>query len=427
MTVRNTTFYNNAVLRGLGAGGLQGNGGDSGSAIFSRNGSLAVQNATITGGASSGAGGGIVVYADGATAIFVLENTIVANNGAQECITEGTGTVTTGGKNNLIVNNSGCPQATVTSDPQLDSLKLNKPGNTPTMALLSGSPAIGAADSGTSLSTDQRGVTRKATPDIGAYETVPQADLTLSKTVSSSTAKAGDTVTYRLTLTNLGPDTANSVTVTDNFPAELTYSSCTASGGGSCSSQGATTPPLAANSPQTITISGTLKSGLTRGTVVTNDASVEASSPDDPDATSNTGRASFTVLVPDFSVSAVSPITIAVGGSGTSALTVSSIDTFSSAVSLTATGPSNFHKSFSPNPATPPSNGSTTSTLTVSLEPSVTSGSYTVSRDRHFRVGYFTSVIVNVKTTITGTANVINSDFRASGDRQLRHWNSAPQ
>jgi uncharacterized repeat protein (TIGR01451 family) len=411
VAIRNSTFYANAVLRGPGGDSGVDKGGDSGAAIFSRNGSLTVQNATISGGAASGAGGGIVVYSDGATANFVLENTIVANNGAQECITEGTGTVASGGKNNLIVNNSGCPQATVTSDPTLDFLKLNKPGDTPTMALLSGSPAVGAADSGTSLATDQRGVTRKPTPDIGAYETVPEADLTLSKTVSSSTAKAGDTVTYTLTLTNLGPDTANTVTVTDNFPTQLTYSTCTATGG-SCSSQGATYATLAANSSQAITISGTLKSGLTRGTVVTNDASVQASSPDDPDTTNNSGSASFMVLVPDFSVSAVSPITIVVGGSGTSSLTVTSIDTFSSAVSLTASGPSNFHDSFSPTPVTPPSNGSTTSTLTVSLEPSVTAGSYTVNETgTSGALTHSTSVTVNVKTTIAGTANVINSDL----------------
>jgi hypothetical protein len=60
-----------------------------------------------------------------------------------------------------------------TSDAQLRPLQLNSPGNTPTMAILPTSPAVNKADSGTSLSTDQRGVTRNAHDegfDIGAFE-----------------------------------------------------------------------------------------------------------------------------------------------------------------------------------------------------------------------------------------------------------------
>jgi uncharacterized repeat protein (TIGR01451 family) len=418
VTVQNTTFYNNAVLRGLGGGGSAGNGGDSGAAIFSRNGSLIVQNSTISGGAASGAGGGIVVYADGfpATPIFVLDNTIIANNGSQECIVHGIALTSSGGTNsahNLIVNNLGCPQATISADPKLDSLKLNAPGNTPTMALLSGSPAIGAADTNTSLSTDQRGVQRKAVPDIGAYEAVPHADLNLTMKVSPDTAKAGDTVTYTLSFGNTGPDNASGVTITENFPSELTYTTCLANAGGSCNSSGASYSSLLANETQVVTISGTLKSGLTRGTVVSNTASIQASSPVDFKTSNNSDSASFTVIVPDFSLSAVSPITIPVGSSGTSSLTVGSIDTFSSAVSLTATSPSNFHKSFSPNPVTPPSNGSSISTLTVTLEPSVAVGTYTMNETgTSGALSHTASVTVNVQTTIAGTKNVINSDLK---------------
>ncbi|MGA8436532.1 MAG: choice-of-anchor Q domain-containing protein, partial [Methyloceanibacter sp.] len=43
-------------------------------------------------------------------------------------------------------------------------LQLNSPGNTPTMAILPTSPAVNKADSGSSLKTDQRGVTR---PQVG--------------------------------------------------------------------------------------------------------------------------------------------------------------------------------------------------------------------------------------------------------------------
>ena len=413
LTIKNSTFTNNKVSAGLGGGGTAGDGGASGGAIFSRDGFVTIENSTVYGNQATATGGGIEVYGDSGTTVFGLANTIIANNGTQECISEGPGTILPGGKNNLIMDNDGCPNTgLVTSDPMLSALTLNAPGDTPTMALQAGSPAISAADSGTALSTDQRGVQRKTMPDIGAYETVPTADLSITKSVSSSTAKAGDLVTYTLSVTNLGPDDASTVTITDSLPSELTYSSCTASIG-SCSSQGGTIASLAANATATITLSGTLNSGLTRGTVVSNTASVQASSPPDYTNNNDSSSASFTVIVPDFSMSAVTPITIPVGSSGTSTLTIGSIDTFSSAVSLSTTGPSNFHRSFNPNPATPPSNSSTTSTLTVTLEPSVVAGSYTVNETgTSGNLGHGASVTVNVQTTIAGVANVISGDLK---------------
>jgi uncharacterized repeat protein (TIGR01451 family) len=431
VVVQNSTFYNNSVAHGYGgsvsfsdgrpAGTGGDQGGDSGGAIFSRNGSLIVQNATISGNQATGAGGGIVVLNDGQTPVFVLDNTLIANNGAKECIVTGTVNTSSGGTSsaaNLIVNNSGCPQVTVSSDPTstLDSLKLNSPGDTPTMALLLGSPAIDAGDDNTALSTDQRGVSRPqgSQSDIGAFERAPQADLSLSKTVSAGTAKAGDTVTYTLTLSNLGPDTANSITVTDNFPSALTYASCSAPGG-SCGTQGgsviATYSTLAANSSATITITGALNSGYSRGTIITNSASAQATSPSDPDNTNNSGSASFKVIVPDFSLTAVSPITVPDGSANSSTITITSIDTFSSAVTLSSSGPTGFSQSFSPNPAAPPSNGSTSPTLTVNLGPSVTSGTYTVSvTGTAGSLTHSTSVTVSVQVTIGGTVNVINAD-----------------
>ena len=414
--IQNSTFVNNAVLRGTGGDTGVDNGGDSGGAIFSRNGSLTIEDSTITGGGGSGAGAGVVVYAELANPTFTLRNTIIANNGAQECIVEGDSfsLPVVHGSGNLITANNNCPGVVVSSDPMLDSLKLNAPGDTPTMALLSDSPAIAAADASTSLSTDQRGVTRKASPDIGAYELVPEADLSLTKSVAQSTYKAGDTVVYTLTVTNNGPDDASTVVVTDTYPSQLTYVSCTASGG-SCGIQGgsivANYASLAANASATMTISGTLNSGLSRGTVVSNGASVSDSSPEDPINTNNSASADFTVIVPDFSLSATTPVTIAVGGSGTSTLTVNSIDTFSSAVSLSATPPSGIKTTFDPTSVTPPSNGSQTSALNISLQPSVTAGSYTISETgKSGNLSHSASVSVNVQTTIAGVKDVINLD-----------------
>jgi hypothetical protein len=81
---------------------------------------------------------------------------------------------------------------------------------------------------------------------------------------------------------------------------------------------------------------------------------------------------------PDFTLSCnPSSLTIAQGGSGNSTCTVTSLNGFASAVSLSCTGqPAGVTCGFAPNPVTPPSGGSTTSTLTVSVASSVAAGPY---------------------------------------------------
>jgi uncharacterized repeat protein (TIGR01451 family) len=50
----------------------------------------------------------------------------------------------------------------------------------------------------------------------------PEADLEIDKSVDPNVIAPGDTVTYTLTVTNLGPDDAQGVVVTDELPDELT-------------------------------------------------------------------------------------------------------------------------------------------------------------------------------------------------------------
>jgi hypothetical protein len=159
--------------------------------------SLEVNGSTFSGNQSTGSGAAIVAF----NAIehvktgmsfpfpqtipvdipiaFTLNNTIIANNGANECFFFGTGSINPKGAGNLIMQNGSgqvkpCPGVATTSDPQLHPLQLNSPGNTPTMAILSSSPAVDKADPSTSLSTDQRGVPRPqpqgGVSDIGAFE-----------------------------------------------------------------------------------------------------------------------------------------------------------------------------------------------------------------------------------------------------------------
>ncbi|HVP48839.1 MAG TPA: choice-of-anchor Q domain-containing protein [Bryobacteraceae bacterium] len=176
VTIYNSTFANNVVVRGVGGGGLADNGADAGGAIFSKDGILEVINSTISGNQGTGSGAGIVVFGE-TLASFTLNNTIIYSNGSQECFVRGT--VARVGVGNLIGGNGNggdlfvpCPGAATGADPQLGPLQLNSPGITPTMAIPQSSPAFNAADPVTSLQKDQRGVDRPQSSgfDIGAFE-----------------------------------------------------------------------------------------------------------------------------------------------------------------------------------------------------------------------------------------------------------------
>ena len=306
VTIQNSTLNRNSVTPGSGAN----NGADGGAAIFTRNGSLTVQNVTISGNHSNSNGGGISVINDGSSASLTLNNTILANNGGDfEC--ETVNFVGTKGSGNLILSNrnSGCPGVAVKSDPQLSTLQPNSPGDTPTMAIQAGiSPAVDAADdsvvsANAVLQTAQNGLSRPqaAHSDIGAYEAPPpSADLSITKAVSSAAAQPGDTVTYTVSVTNAGPNDATSVTVADILPTQLTFASCTEStGNGSCTFTNGTVTvtyaTLANGASSTVTIQGTLNSGVTDGLNVGNTASVSASSPTDLNTANNSSTAYFTI------------------------------------------------------------------------------------------------------------------------------------
>jgi hypothetical protein len=192
VVIRNSTFTSNFAIRGA-AGSTAviqpgdtaaANGADAAAAIFSLDGSLTVLNATIVGNSSSGTGGGIVVFqsAPDSQTSFTIDNTIMANNGGLIQMGEGfthlldcsivAFTITGGGAGNLLPANDNCPGAILPNSPlNLGPLQLNG-GFTPTTAILQSSAAFNAADSATSLATDQRGVDRPQDGgfDIGAFE-----------------------------------------------------------------------------------------------------------------------------------------------------------------------------------------------------------------------------------------------------------------
>ena len=141
MTVTNSTLSGNSVSK-LGGG------------VSNNCGTLTLSSSTLSGNSAPATGGG-GIWNSSRYATMTVTNTIVAGNksGPSPDIS---GWTDPGGNDNLIGGN-----------PLLAPLG-NYGGPTQTMALLPGSPAIDAG-SPNAPSTDQRGVSRVGTPDIGRF------------------------------------------------------------------------------------------------------------------------------------------------------------------------------------------------------------------------------------------------------------------
>ena len=92
--------------------------------------------------------------------------------------------------------------AAITGDPMLGALASNG-GVTQTLALLAGSAAINAGTSTGAPGADQRGITRDASPDIGAFEYVAAAPAATATAVP--TLSEWGLILLGLLLTGLAP------------------------------------------------------------------------------------------------------------------------------------------------------------------------------------------------------------------------------
>ncbi len=212
VTITNSTLSGNAAV-------------NSGGVIYTTGGTTSVSYSTLSDNAASSGGG---IYNSGGS--VTLRNSIVVRSPAGgNC----SGTVSTTGNN--LSDTGVCfganPGANiVTSDPKLAALTVASPGTTATHALLPGSPAIdavvsGAGDCGTTVATDQRGVTRPqkigavARCDIGAFE-LGHAAPTISSIDDQSVGQGGSTPTVPFSVgsTEVAP-TALVVTATSSNTA----------------------------------------------------------------------------------------------------------------------------------------------------------------------------------------------------------------
>jgi uncharacterized repeat protein (TIGR01451 family) len=228
--------------------------GEAGGGLFVSAGHTQLFNATIAANQvhyhiaiQTGLGGGLYLTH---TAVLTASNSLVADNSRQsdkgsfnmdDCSSQDT---TGAFFYNLFRNMDNCillltQVGTIEGlDPLLGPLQ-NNGGDTPTQALLAGSPAIDAGDpagctgqNGVLLTSDQRGAPRPASGcDIGAYELAPEADVGVSQQDSADPVRVGAALTYAVVVTNAGPLTANGVMLTGTLPLSATVLAVTPSQG----------------------------------------------------------------------------------------------------------------------------------------------------------------------------------------------------
>ena len=232
VSIVNSVFYQNSAK--------------SGGGLYALYGSATITNTTFSANAAEYEGGGVytakeasitLVHATiaentngGVRAPFdsiglFLQNTIVANNIAfgGDCYGPNVFSL---GYNLATADTCHLTQPTdlPDTDPRLGPLSDNG-GGTLTRPLQFGSPAIDPIPlESCPVPDDQRGVSRPFGfgCDIGAYEyALPY--LSLSKTVSPTTAPEGDLVTYTIMVSNIGILTATDVTISDLLPGRIVY------------------------------------------------------------------------------------------------------------------------------------------------------------------------------------------------------------
>ncbi|MCJ7523017.1 MAG: PKD domain-containing protein, partial [Dehalococcoidia bacterium] len=122
-----------------------------------------------------------------------------------------------------------------------------------------------------------------------------EADLSVTKIVDQAAPHSDHTITYTITLTNNGPDTATNIIVTDSLPTGVSYVSDTPSQGTYTSSTGLwSVGSLANGASATLNISAHVDA-VPHGTVVTNTASVTSLDQTDPVSTNDSASVNITI------------------------------------------------------------------------------------------------------------------------------------
>jgi len=154
---------------------------------------------------------------------------------------------------------------------------------------------IPQTDSVTSTTGDPNGANNSATVNI---QVAGSADLSITNTPSPVPVLANANITYTQVVSNAGPSTATTATVTETLPASTTGVSLTGPAGWTCilATLTCTNPALAPGAPATITFVVTVNAGTPAGTAISETATV-ASAVTDPNSANNSATAADVVAL----------------------------------------------------------------------------------------------------------------------------------
>ena len=210
-----------------------------------------------------------------------------------------------------------------------------------------------------------------------------------------------------LTITQGGAGGTSTITVTDvnGFSGSVTLA---ASGLPSGVTAVFGTNPTTGTSVLTLTASATATTGTATVTITGTSGSLVA--------TTTLALRVNAATTPNFTIGA-SPasLTVKQGSNGTSTITITSQNSFSSATTLSATGlPTGVTAAFSTNPVTPPANGTATSVLTLTASATATIGTATVTvTGTSGSLNHSTTIALTVSSSSGAQTAVYNSTLKA--------------
>ena len=147
------------------------------------------------------------------------------------------------------------------------------------------------------------------------------ADVGISKADDVDPVTAGSALTYTVTVDNSGPSDASGVVMTDALPAGVTFTSATPDQGSCSESAGTVTcliGTIASGASVDVVIVVGVNPDVADGTVLTNVASVTATSPDPDGSNNGTSEQTTVVASADLSVSKLDSVDPVEAGSGLS-------------------------------------------------------------------------------------------------------------
>ncbi len=152
---------------------------------------------------------------------------------------------------------------------------------------------ISQTDSVASTTSDPNGGNNSVTINVPVLDS---ADIAVTNTANPVPVQAGNNITYTQVVTNNGPSTATTVSLTDTLPANTTLVSLTGPAGWTCTPATFTCadPSLAPGAPATITYVVKVTAGTAAGTAINETANV-TSAITDPTLTNNTATAADVV------------------------------------------------------------------------------------------------------------------------------------